>query len=88
MTFNFDEEILFEMRKIRKQGGSVIAILEYLIENLNLDASSRLTCIMYFKEAFSLKLKDAMLIGSWEFFEGSTWNSSTLEQKVAPLLTE
>lgn len=87
MMFNYDEELIAKMREMKKNRHSITAIIEFLVESLELkEENARLTAIMYFREAFSLRLKDAMQIGSWEFFEGGNWDAEMMEREIAPLL--
>lgn len=88
MNENYDLKAINHLRELAQSNQSVIEMLEYLIDTLSLNHNSRLIAIAYFKEAFSLNLSDAAQIGAWEFFDGGTWGSNSIEQEIGPLVKD
>jgi len=79
-------ELVFRIREMARSGHNTISILKFLVEELNLNENSRMIMIIYFQEAFALRLSEAKHVGAWEFFNGGTWNSEMMEAEFGPLL--
>lgn len=62
-------------------------ILNYLIGVVGLDKGSRIYFIRYLKESLNLKMKDAMKIGAWNYFEHGTRKIEEIEKELQPFIT-
>ncbi|WP_044640134.1 hypothetical protein [Risungbinella massiliensis] len=88
MIEKLDAEIIDHLRQLARNGKSVEEMLRYLIGVLQLTKDSRLIVILYFKEAFLLRLGDISKLGAWNFFEGGTWDIEMIEDEIKPLINK
>ena len=88
MDSELNAELIAEMKEMLSEGKSVSVILLFLKDTLSLTEHSRLLAIRYFYEAFSIELRDAKMIGSWDFFDGGNWDILEVEEQVFPLLDQ
>lgn len=83
---NFDEELYEHLREMARKDGSFHDILDFLIKEQKFDNKSRIYFIRTLKEAFNLKMRDAMVIGAWDYFYDGTRSIDNLEMEIGPLI--
>ncbi len=70
------------------EGSTASEILKECVKEHGIN--SRLQCIIAFKEAFSLSLREASFVGAWHKFPGGTWSDEELntELKISSVLSD
>lgn len=86
MNVDLQKNIINNLQNFAKKNKLVTEMAYYVINELNLDANSRLIVAAYFKDAFTLELKEISQIGAWNFFEGGTWDDEKIEEVLKPLI--
>ncbi len=74
------------LKNMYLEGYTLQEILNYLIHVVGLDKGSRIYFIRYLKEGLNLKMKDAIKIGAWDYFEDGTRRIEEIEKELQPLI--
>lgn len=74
------------LKNMYLEGYTLQEILNYLIHVVGLDKGSRIYFIRYLKEGLNLKMRDAIKIGAWDYFEDGTRRIEEIEKELQPLI--
>lgn len=84
---NLDVEVLLTLRRLAKQGAGLTELLDAVRYGCG-GSDQRLLVIAYFKEAFSLKLQDAMRLGALDRFERGGHSEKEMDATIRKLIEE
>ena len=70
-----------------KDDKSLLEMLQYLINSLNLNKDSEIMVITYFRTAFpKAGIKKMKLLGGWDFFNRGSLSIEEIERELKPLI--
>lgn len=78
--------LVVRLRELADEGAEVSELLDEIGVGRNAQSEQRLLAIAYFREAFSLPVNEAMVIGASNRFTDGSWTDDEVSSRLRPAI--